>query len=94
MRSLIFVAAVLSLAACKSDYSERMRDNFTATPPANPTGSVGYQQPGMGQSGRMDSVAPGNPTGSVGYQGSGGGSTDRITGAPPRNPTGSAGYQH
>ena len=92
MRNLLLVAALLSLAACKSDYTERTRDTVTSAPPANPTGSVGYQGPGA-DTGRMDSTAPNSPTGSVGYQGSGAGATDRVSGAPPRNPTGSVGYQ-
>lgn len=92
MRHLLLVAALLSLAACKSDYTERTRDTLTSTPPANQTGSMGYQGPGT-DAGRMDSTSPSNPTGSAGYQGSGAGAADRTSEAPPRNPTGSVGYQ-
>jgi hypothetical protein len=93
MRNALFVVALLGLAACQSDYRERTNETIRTAPPANPTGSVGYQQPGTGPSGTMDSSAPGSATGAAGYQGSGTGPSDRITSTPPRNPTGSAGYQ-
>ena len=91
MRNLLLVAALLSLAACKSDYTERTRDSVTSAPAANPTGSAAYQTPGT-DTGRQDYSAPANPTGSAGYQRSGVGA-DTVSGAPPRNPTGSVGYQ-
>ena len=94
MRSALLLVTLLALAACQSDYRQRTNDTFRSAPPANPTGSVRYQQPGTGSSATIDTSAPTNPTGSVGYQDSGTGSSDRVTARPPTNPTGSAGYQH
>jgi len=92
MRKVLLAIAVLGLAACQT--STRATDRITASPPANPTGSVGYQGGGTDPSVGLRATPPANPTGSVGYQGAGRGTSDRFEAAPPRSPTGSAGYQY
>jgi len=93
MKNLLLVAALLSLAACQRDYNRPVREGITSNPPTNPTGSVGYQQPGYGPSAGFDTAPPGRPTGSQRYQPSGRGQPDTLTASPPANPTGSQGYQ-
>ena len=90
MKKVLLAIAVLGLAACQT--STRSTDRISATPPANPTGSVGYQGSSTDPNVTTREAPPVNPTGSMGYQGSGG-SADRTSAAPPRNPTGSVGYQ-
>ncbi|MBV8091866.1 MAG: hypothetical protein JOY71_16900 [Acetobacteraceae bacterium] len=92
MRNLLLALALVTIAACRSDYNQPTDVGISSRTPANPTGSVGYQ-PGSGSPAGFDPAAPSNPTGSMGYQGSGGARPDTITAAPPGNPTGSAGYQ-
>ena len=92
MRNLLLALALAGVAACHSDYNQPVREGISASPPSNPTGSVGYQS-SSGRASGFDTAAPNTPTGSVGYQGSGRGRPDTITAAPPANATGSAGYQ-
>jgi len=93
LRNLLFAATLISLSACQSDYNRPVREGLTSTPPADPTGSAAYQQPGAAPSAGFDTAAPNKPTGSAKYQGSGRGQPDTLTASPPANPTGSAGYQ-
>ena len=92
MRNLLFALALFSVGACQSKYNRPVDVGISSRPPADPTGSVGYQL-SSGLPAGFDTAPPNSSTGSVGYQRSGSGQPDTITAAPPTNPTGSVAYQ-